>query len=289
MVPARPSWVIEISRAVYIPHISPMSFSDKMAFSTPPWKSMPETLTLGPDEVHVWRVSLNMSAPELERLAKLLHPEEQGRAERFHYKKDHDRFIAARGMLRTLLGLYLNVRPEQLSFCYSKYGKPELADVSAGDRLRFNLSHSKLLALYAFTYKRDLGIDIEFIRPDFDSIGIAGRFFSPREASTIRALPPNIQQEAFFACWTCKEAFIKAKGKGLSYGLNQFDVTVAPEGPAKLLSINGSTEEASRWSLYGLAPGPGFAAALAVEENGLKPKCQVCYYSFPNLKLLLLK
>jgi 4'-phosphopantetheinyl transferase len=190
---------------------------------------------LGRNEVHVWRASLDEFSPQRDNFLHTLAAEEQTRAERFYFQTDCGRFINAHGILRAILGLYLNRAPNCLSFCYSSYGKPALTRESGGDAIRFNMSHSRGVALYAVTRGREIGIDLEFIRSDLEVEQIAERFFSRSEIATLRALPTDLQKYAFFLCWTRKEAYIKARGEGLSLPLDQFDVSLIPGEPAELL------------------------------------------------------
>lgn len=236
------------------------------------WHDPPATLTLGLDEVHVWRASLNLDAPRLHSLLETLADDERARASRFHFPKDRDHFIAGRGILRTILARYLPHHPADVRFHYGARGKPALTEAFEGDRLGFNVSHSHGLALYAVTRTRELGVDLEHIQPRLQE-GIAERFFSPREVAAFRALPPDQQSEAFFACWTRKEAYVKAKGDGLALGLSQFDVSLVPGEPPALLRTEGDPEEAFRWSLRALAPAPGYAAALCVEGHDWHLTC----------------
>jgi 4'-phosphopantetheinyl transferase len=179
----------------------------------------------------------------------------------------------ARGLLRKILGIYLNTKPDRLRFSYGKHGKPSIISGSGKEKLKFNLAHSDGLALYAFTCGRHIGIDIERIRVDFDHEQLAAQFFSPQENAMLRCLPAHMKTEAFFSCWTLKEAYIKAKGDGLSLPLNQFDVSLVPGEPATLLNYRGDPQEASRWSLKQLRAGPGYTAALAVEGHGWRLAC----------------
>ena len=227
------------------------------------WAQPPEALVLAKDDVHVWKASLDRNPTELDSLRQTLATDEQKRAERFRLNKHRDRFIVGRGVLRTILGMYLDRQPGQFRFRYTPYGKPELP-VEEG-ALSFNLSHSRDLALYAVTQKREIGVDVEFIREDVNLLGIAKRFFSEREYAQLRALPPSCRLQTFFDCWTRKEAFIKAKGEGFSLPLSQFDVSIAPGKPAALLRTEWNPDEVARWSLNSFAPAPGYAAALAVE------------------------
>jgi 4'-phosphopantetheinyl transferase len=202
-----------------------------------------------------------------------LAADEQARAERFYFERDREHFIAARGVLRTILGCYLNRVPECLSFCYSSHGKPALAGEPGGDAICFNVSHSHGVALYAVTRGREVGIDLERIRFDVAVAEIAERFFSRREVAMLRALPTEVQHQAFFRCWTRKEAYIKARGEGLSLPLDQFDVSLAPGEPAAVLGTQRDPSEASRWSLQELTPAPDYVAALAVEGHGWHLTC----------------
>jgi 4'-phosphopantetheinyl transferase len=228
------------------------------------WSNAPEMLPGLSQEVHVWRTALDLSEVCLHRLWQALDSEERERANRFHFAKDRDHFIAARGRLRAILSRYLQIQPRDLRFVYGARGKPSLAGQTGG--LRFNLAHSHGLALYAIAEGREVGIDVEFIRPSVAGEGIAERFFSRLEVAALRSLPPTQRQVGFFTCWTRKEAFLKAHGEGLGYGLNQFSVSVAPDEPAALVAIPSDPEAAAHWSLQDLAPGPGYVAALAVER-----------------------
>jgi 4'-phosphopantetheinyl transferase len=179
----------------------------------------------------------------------------------------------ARGSLRTILGAYLRKDPVQLSFTYSRYGKPGLADEDDANAVNFNLSHANELALIAVTRERGIGVDIEFIRPEFATEEIAERFFSKNEVAALRALPREAQSEAFFNCWTRKEAYIKAMGEGMSMPLDQFHVSLEPGSAAALLGNLRDAQEVSRWSLRELAPGAGYVAAVAVEGNDWQLRC----------------
>ncbi|MDY6838556.1 MAG: 4'-phosphopantetheinyl transferase superfamily protein [Thermodesulfobacteriota bacterium] len=234
------------------------------------WSPPPASPTLAKDEVHLWRAYLDVAVQLLESLKHCLSRDELTRAERFHFEKDRNRFIAARGVLRKILSAYCMTEPNQLSFHHNMHGKPALDPQCDGGGLRFNLSHSDGVALYAITRGREVGIDIERIRTDLEFDRIAERFFSPQEVATLLALPPHTQKQAFFACWTRKEAYVKARGDGLSLPLDQFAVSVAPDDAAVLLHTKGDPQNLSHWSLKALALGPDYEAALAVEgDSGL--------------------
>jgi 4'-phosphopantetheinyl transferase len=235
------------------------------------WSPPPGVLTVSRGEVHVWRASLDVTPRRRTSLLATLSSDERARADRFHFERDRHHFITGRGLLRAILARYLETAPAALQFHYDAHGKPRLAGAFP-DRLRFNVSHSHGLALYAVSVDRELGVDLERIEPRLET-GIAERFFSPREVATLRALPTHAQRDAFFACWTRKEAYVKARGEGLTLCLDQFEVSLSPGEPAALLRTAGDPDEARRWSLEELAPEPGYAAALAVEGRDWGLRC----------------
>ena len=227
---------------------------------------------IGRNEVHIWRADLDRMAQQMPDLLQTLTPDEREKAGGFRFQKDRDHFVVARGLLRVILAGYLQARPQQLRFIYGAHGKPSLADEFGGGALQFNLSHSHGQALYAVACRRQVGVDIEQVRSDFTWLEIARRFFSPGEVDTLGSLPPEQQTEAFFNCWTRKEAYIKARGEGLSLPLDQFSVSLAPGEPAALLSCS-RPQESLRWSLQGVKVGQGFVASLAVEGHHYRLKC----------------
>lgn len=230
------------------------------------WNSPPKQLTLSDRDIHVWRADLNLPPEEIETLATTLSADESDRANRFHFEKDRKHFIAARGILRSLLGTYLNLPPSQLEFAYGDRGKPSLS-VDLPASLSFNLSHSNGLALYAVTSTSSIGIDVEYLRPMSDALQLAKRFFAPREYEVINCLSPPEQRQAFFKAWTAKEAYLKATGVGLSGGLEKVEVSLDSREALKLLSIDGDGGRAGSWSLYSVRLDPDYLAALAVENN----------------------
>ena len=237
------------------------------------WLPPPATLTLQQGEVHLWRASLDQPATTFQRLQATLSPDEQARAARFHFDKDRNYYIAARGILRSLLGAYLKSDPHSLQFSYNSYGKPALNSAAHDAEVRFNLAHSRGLALYAFTRGRDVGIDVEYMKPDIDVLAVARHSFSPAEQTALRALPTEHRLQGFYNGWTRKEAYIKARGMGVSLGLDRFDVELKPDQPAALLHSREDPQEPARWALIELDPGEGYAGALAVEGRGWHLRC----------------
>jgi len=213
---------------------------------------------LDADEVHLWRADLSLSVRELAVLLNHMSEDEQARAQRFRFQKNRNEFISARGLLRKILASYLDIEPVQVKFSYEAYGKPELADELDAPGLRFNVSHSHGLCLYAIARGRDVGVDVEYIRPDLARERIAESLFSPADVAAIRALPLDMQAEAFFACWTRKEAHLKALGKGL---LDGWRASVCPKPTT------------SDWIFWRLVPGPEHVGALAVKGEHLRLTC----------------
>ena len=230
-------------------------------------------MALPRDEVHLWRAWLDQPVAQVEQLAQTLAAEEQLRAERFHFERDRQHFIVGRGLLRTILGRYLELEPRQLHFIYGAHGKPALPETLNPGQIYFNLAHAHGLVLYAITRGRDIGVDLEQIHPIDEIEQLAERFFSAQEIATLRALPPHQQQEAFFHCWTRKEAYLKATGAGLAQPLDQFDVSLAPDEPARLVRVAGQPQAVAYWSLQALTPAPGYVAALVVASHDWRLRC----------------
>lgn len=213
------------------------------------WKSAEVHPALGPGEVHVW--SAHLAEADSLALGELLSPAEWIRAQRFHFARDRARFIAGRGLLRTILGRYLDVEPRDLQITPGPHGKPELEGIATS--LSFNLSHSDDLMLLAVTHARAVGIDLELMREDVPFQTLADYYFEPEDAWDLRLLPPAQRAGKFYDLWTSTEAQLKASGLGLAQG-------------TKVL-------EPDRWSLLKLTPADGYAAALAVEGGDFQLEC----------------
>ena len=216
-------------------------------------------LQLSADDVHVWLAKLD-DYP-VDSLKCLLAEEELTRADRFHFERDRNHFVVARGWLRKLLAAYLGVSPRELGFSYAEKGKPALEE-SQRSSLSFNLAHSGGMAIYAFSHHREIGVDLEFIREDLADEKIAERFFSEREIADLKNLPAELRKRAFFDCWTRKEAYIKARGDGLSMPLDEFDVSFVPGSGAALLRNHKEPEEVNRWMMQAVEVPEGYVAAL---------------------------
>jgi 4'-phosphopantetheinyl transferase len=237
------------------------------------WLTPPRSPRPSADEVHVWRASLSRGEEEMLMLRRSLSEDELRRAQRFRFSRDRASFIAARGILREILGRYLHTPPERVRFGYNAYGKPELLDAEGRERLRFNLSHAGGVALFAVTSGGEVGVDVEALRDDVACSELAAQFFSRREVEALSALSAHAHTRAFFNCWTRKEAYIKARGMGLSLPLYCFDVSLAPGEPAALLATRGDEPGAERWSLRAIDVGAAYVAAVAVEGGGWRLRC----------------
>lgn len=222
-------------------------------------------------QIEVVMTALGTQAAQIRAAGVLLSAGERQRAARFAFDRDRRRYIAARALLRRLLGERLGERPEAIEFVYGRRGKPALAPRFAGSGLHFNLSHCDDVAVYAFARAREVGVDIEKVRPIPDADEIAKRFFSRRENLAYRALAAADRGPGFFNCWTRKEAFIKAHGSGLSLPLDKFVVSL--DAPARLLRTDFEPEALKGWTLHDLSPGEEFAAALALEGKPQRIEC----------------
>jgi 4'-phosphopantetheinyl transferase len=224
------------------------------------WLPASADLTLLPDDVHVWRIDLDLPEVRLQHLAATLSSDEFARAQRFYFPEHRQRFIAGRGILRSILGCYLGIEPQEVQFDYEPRGKPVLAATFANSGLLFNLSHSQGLALCAVNRDRRIGIDLEYIRPISDVEALAQRFFLPREYDVMRSLSADQKQEVFFRYWTCKEAYLKATGQGIAQ-LEEVEVSLTPTEPASL-------QTSENWRLLELVPANNYVAAVAVAGFG---------------------
>jgi 4'-phosphopantetheinyl transferase len=230
------------------------------------WSSTEENPVLGTSEIHVWRAFLSLDHASLRHLESTLAEDEKTRAARFIFERDRDHFVAARGILRDLLARYVSRAPGTIKFVYGPHGKPAVADSDAKVAVRFNLSHSHGIAVIAIGLGRELGVDVEMLRPDFAGEDIAKRYFSEREVDELVKLPAELRTEGFFRCWTRKEAYIKARGDGLHLPLDSFSVSLSPDRFPTL-----SSADQTRWKIESFVPSskpkPGYAAAVVAEDK----------------------
>ena len=231
------------------------------------WPPPPDTLVLNESEVHVWRASLRREASKALALLQILSEDERRKAAQFSLQEIREQFIVGRAILRGILGRYLHVNPERLQFSYGPHGKPAVAPECGGEEIGFNMSDSHGLAIYAVARGRQVGVDLERMRSDVPCERMAKRYFAEAELKAFLALPADQRQEGFFNCWTRKEAYLKAIGRGLSFPLKNVAVSLAPRETAAVLAIQGDPGQAGRWSLVALHPDPAYSAALAVQGD----------------------
>jgi 4'-phosphopantetheinyl transferase len=243
-----------------------------MNINEPIWGGFNGGYVLPDDEVHVWRTTLDMAASGFAKLRQILSPDERERADRFHFEADQRRSVIGRGYLRLLIGEILDLPASKLQFEYDEFGKPGLRP-RQGPALQFNVSHSGDLILIAIARGRAVGVDVERIRTDLDVDNIAARFFSANECKILASLAGPFRYQAFFACWTRKEAYLKARGVGLSLPLDQFDVSFLPNEEPRLLATRHDPAEARQWTLQALDLSSDYAAALAAPASNWKLKC----------------
>lgn len=216
-------------------------------------------------QVHIWCANLNLPPADVARLTDLLSVDEIARANKFRFPRHKRRFIVARGILRQLLGNYLDINPKNIEFNYGDCGKPEIAGLNKVNPLQFNISHSQECALFGFSLDSLIGVDLEYLREMPDAVKIAQRFFSARESDLIDNLDQEQQSQTFFQLWTAKEAYLKAIGKGLSGSLASVEISFDSVSNQTLLSaIDGNTAAVKNWSIYSCLPESNYIGAIAV-------------------------
>ena len=232
------------------------------------WPVAPAELPALERTVHVWAVPLDDARVDLDGGLELLSPDERERAARFHFEQHRRRYLIAHIALHRILSRYLQIAPARLYFDLGSNGKPKLPPALGASGIEFNLSHSNEMALLAVNRIGEVGVDIEYVKPGFKFEEIAERFFTAREAAVLRGLPSELQRQAFFKCWTCKEAFLKAKGTGLSGKLDVVEITLSAGDQVRIRA------DVPGWSLAELNPIYTYEAALVVAS----PPVPICCY-----------
>jgi len=224
-------------------------------------------LGLPDSDLHLWLLPLDAAAAAAATLAAFLSPDEHERAARFRHADDVRRYRVARGALRALLGRYLEREPGAIQFEYGAHGKPALARDFARIDLRFNLSHSRDIALIAFGVGHSIGVDLEHGDRAVDALALAGRYGSTRERAMLETLDPGSRSRRFIELWTCKEAWLKATGLGITAGLADVDIDMGAEQPriARMPSGQGCVEH---WSLALFEPASDLVGAVALRDPG---------------------
>lgn len=245
---------------------------------SPIWDNPIEQPQLNEVQVHLWRANLDLPMVIIEQLANTLSEDEIVKADKFRFPQHRLRFIAARGILRQLLGQYLQTSPNNIKFQYGDCGKPYLTKSIIASSLEFNISHSQNYALFGFTQNHEIGVDIEYLRGMEDAAKIAQRFFSPQEFELVNCLSGEQQQRVFFKLWTAKEAYLKATGTGLSGSLASIDITFDHAEIPSLQSIHGNTAAIVPWSIYSCMPDFGYVGAIAIKTK-IAPQ-QIKYWNW---------
>ena len=233
------------------------------------WQTPPDNLEISPRHVDVWLASTQVGEAQVRAYTKSLSREELARAQKFRSKTAHREYIVTRGLLRQALSETAGLDLAGVDFLYGEHGKPRLDARVPGGTVAFNVSHSHGLALVALAPGGRLGVDLEKIRPEVEWRDLARRYFSDAECRDLERRGDGDGMKAFFACWTRKEAFVKALGAGVSYGLKEFDVSIGPDEDYAALTLRSRDEDASGWLVKNLPVPDSHAAALAVD----RPAC----------------
>ncbi len=219
------------------------------------WQPLEHLPFPGQDDIHLWQASLQLPKPILCELEASLSPDESERASSYRFPRDKHRFVAARGILRSLLGAYLGKDRTDIRFSYGPWGKPGLFLVQGKVQLHFNISHSKDQALFAFSTYRELGVDLEEQRPFLEMEAVAKRFLPTTDLASWNLLPKEARAREFFRAWTRQEAFFKARGLGL-------------------VGARGLPNQGEGWQFPEISSKKGFVATLAFRETGrTEPTC----------------
>ena len=245
-------------------------------------KILSQPLDLSSKTVHVICLKLDLPRERWVPLTRFLTADERTRADRFRVDEPRRQFTICRATLRRLLSPLCHVPPPEVPLICGNHGKPELARPqtdSSSPRIEFNVSHSGELGLIALTTAAAVGIDIEEFKSKIEIHKLAERFFSPQEAAALARLPPEKQMAGFYRGWTCKEAYIKTKGQGLSLSLSSFCVELDPDLPATLCHVDDQPDEPAQWTTQSLDVGDNYAAAVMVA----RPNCEIASWTWPEV------
>ena len=232
---------------------------------------VPHLIPLAPGEIHLWLSFYEEIDVHLHpAYRKLLHPAEREQEPRFYFETDRRRYLVTRALLRTVLSRYAPLEPPQWMFSTNDYGKPEIANAQVRkQRLAFNLSHTRNLIVLGITRGRSLGVDVENLRRRKASIEVADHFFAPQEVAALTAEPAEKQQYRFFEYWTLKEAYIKARGMGLTLPLHKFGFHYSDDHSVKITIDPDLGDDAARWQFWQFRPSPDYLAAICGERVGM--------------------
>jgi 4'-phosphopantetheinyl transferase len=243
------------------------------ALSDADWPPWPSASVVDRAAIHVLRLWLPDWATWAAGRAAELSLDEQQRAARYLSETVGERFVACRTALRHLLSEALSLAPHEITLSTGPYGKPTLAPEQNPQQLAFNVSHSSDVALIAIGWRCELGVDVESTRGSANWQGIARRFFAPAEWQQVQQLPADLQHAGFYRVWTCKEAYLKGTGRGMSLPLGRFAVCADPRLPLRLLHVEDEPTEPARWHLHALYPADDFAAAVMWDGPATAVNC----------------
>lgn len=235
---------------------------------------------LGHEDIHLLFASLDQNDSIKEKLFEFLTDEEVRRSMRFRFKKDRDHFVIARGLLRNLLGTYLEIHPKEVVIERARMGKPRLK-MDGFDEIYFNVSHSGERVFYGFTRIDEVGVDIEYKKDKGNFLELAERFFAKMEYQELSELSGDMLREGFYNLWTRKEAYIKMEGTGLSRPLNSFVVSCAPGEKPLIRSVDGEEHSVDRWTLHSLDIENDYAAAWCLRGKARMVSC----YSLASIEM----
>jgi 4'-phosphopantetheinyl transferase len=234
------------------------------------WRPQRHPDQLHTSEVHLWSVSLDTPSEKSGYFRSTLSADEKERADRFLKIEDCELYTITRGALRSFLGAYLAIEPREVEFAYGALGKPSLLHMDgAHAALNFSVSHSGGQALLGFARGRRIGVDLERVSADADVLELAERYFSSNEFETLRSLTAELQHEAFYCGWTRKEAYLKARGEGIFFGLERVEVSLIPGERAVIKKVSDDPNVSENWILEHLLPAPNYIGAVAAEGHDL--------------------
>ncbi len=235
------------------------------------WQKTPDTLSLSKGHVDVWLCDLKQLSGDIKIFYSILSEDERDRADKLKVEDKKQQYIITRGVLRERLGLLTNIDPKDFVFDYLEHGKPVMANNHQCADITFNVSHSYDLAMIAIAQKQSIGIDIEKINYESDHQALMTRFFSKAEQTEFQTMLDANKARAFCACWTRKEAFIKAVGDGVSYGLDKFNIAVDPENQTPEINLHKPSEKT--WSAINLPVDNDYMACLVSDRVSLSVRC----------------
>jgi len=247
---------------------------------------MNQIISLTPAEIHLWLTFYDEITERRLHSAyrELLNPAEKGREPRFYFERDRRRYLITRALVRTVLSRYVSIHPKEWIFSTNDYGRPDIVNAQARDAcLSFNISHTHSLIVLGVTKRRAIGVDVENLRADEVSIDIADHFFAPQEVAALTATPPQQQQYRFFEYWTFKEAYIKARGMGLSLPLDKFSFHYPDDHAVELAIHPELADDPARWQFWQFRPTSEYLVAICAERIGAQSPSLIVRQAIPML------